>query len=134
MARKFPNSYLSYDAHYIGDAIRAGGTLMYYCPRCGHVFRVSMQLINLVKGSRYVLLDKRPLCRIARCGGRGHYLYAVNRQSPLVAVTFEPQPYWRKGPCPDDFLPQVNGDGVGDDGGDGLITRMEPNMPARSVR
>ncbi|MBZ6378420.1 hypothetical protein B5C34_12965 [Pacificimonas flava] len=119
MARKFPNRLLPPEAHYVGEAIEAGGILLVHCPRCHQVFRTSAALIRRVKGPRYVLLDKRPLCRVARCGGRGFYLYAATPESPLVPVLSEPTPLWRPGPCPADFRPAAEGHDGDDPGGPG---------------
>ncbi|MBZ6379082.1 MULTISPECIES: hypothetical protein [Pacificimonas] len=105
MARKFPNRLLPGWAHYAGTAIDEGGIVLLYCPRCGHIFRVSLELMVHVRGRQFLLLNKRPLCRIAKCGGRGFYVAAPRPENRLVPVLQDLPDDWIMGPRPLDFEP-----------------------------
>jgi hypothetical protein len=78
----------------------------YACPACGHVFNVDLPALLALKGFKFTLIDRRPTCKISRCGGRGFFLAAADRGSYLVPLLSEVPPgLWRIGLRPMDFEP-----------------------------
>lgn len=119
MAKKLPNRFLPVEAHYAGTVREAGAELRFWCPRCRQLFLVGLTTILRVKGPRYVLLDRRPRCRVAKCGGRGFYLYVASPVSPMVPIVADMTGLWLMGPVAADFAPSPPDDGPEGGGPDG---------------
>ena len=92
--------------HSIGAMLAKKAEARFACTTCRQVFDVELRVIERMRGRGYSLIDAWANCKLARCGGKGFFLAADNRESRLFPLLNQDQMHlWPMGPRACDFEP-----------------------------
>ncbi|MGB7406315.1 MAG: hypothetical protein WA906_11540 [Pacificimonas sp.] len=104
-----PNRNIPPWARYVGDMLAMAAEVRFACVRCRGVYNVDLRAVVAVKGARFTLIDRQPVCKLSRCGGTGFFVAASDRDGYLWPLLNEPPPgLWTPGLRPRDFEPPTD--------------------------
>lgn len=79
----------------VGEMIAAGTVVRAACEKCRTFFDVDLDVLKIIKGKSYSLIDKHPVCKISACRGRCFFLYASSSSTPLRPLVTDAARYMR---------------------------------------
>lgn len=77
-------------AQTVGAMREANVPLQAVCKTCGNSFKVNLDVLVLMQGRQYSLIDQTGICPLLSCDGKCFFLYQHGKHQPFRPLTTGP--------------------------------------------